>query len=181
IDIAVQSKLLGAEQVGIFYRRGPERMGASRYEQEFAQTKGVGIRHWAAPVRVLVDGGRRATGVLFARTSESPDGTLQLTDETFIVEADIVFKAVGQTLALELEGETPERSAGKLLVDNEGRTSVPGIWAGGDCVASGEDLTVTAVQQGKLAAISIDRHLRAETAPAGARPTIDPAAEPPRS
>lgn len=160
IDIAVQSKLLGAEQAGIFYRRGPEQMGASRYEQEFAQTKGVGIRHWAAPVRILVAGDGRVTGVLFARTLVSPDGALQLTDETFIVEADIVFKAVGQTLALELDGETPEWTAGKLVVDAEYRTTVPGIWAGGDCVADGDDLTVTAVQHGKLAAISIDRHLR---------------------
>ena len=160
IDIAVQTKLLGAEQVGIFYRRGPEQMGASRYEQDFARTRGVGIRHWAAPLRVLADGDARATGVLFARTELSADGTLQRTDETFSVEADVVFKAVGQALALEFDGAAFAQERGRLAVDGEGRTSIPGIWAGGDCVAAGDDLTVTAVQQGKLAAVSIDRYLR---------------------
>ena len=44
IDIAVQSKALGAEEVTMVYRRGQEHMNASRYEQEFAQTRGVTIR-----------------------------------------------------------------------------------------------------------------------------------------
>ena len=39
---------------------------------------------------------------------------------------------------------------------------MPGIWAGGDCVVGGDDLTVSAVQHGKLAAISIDRYLRSQ-------------------
>ena len=55
IDIAVQSKRLGAELVDIVYRRGQQQMGASRHEQEVAQTGGVGIRHWARPVRILGD------------------------------------------------------------------------------------------------------------------------------
>jgi glutamate synthase (NADPH/NADH) small chain len=50
-------------------------------------------------------------------------------------------------------------SRGRISVDDEGRTSVPGIWAGGDCVADGEDLTVAAVQDGKIAAESIHRTL----------------------
>ena len=36
---------------------------------------------------------------------------------------------------------------------------MPGVWAGGDCVAGGEDLTVAAVEDGKQAALSIDRAL----------------------
>ena len=54
IDIAVQSKRLGADVVEIVYRRGPEQMGASQYEQDFAQTSGVTIRHWSRPVKLLV-------------------------------------------------------------------------------------------------------------------------------
>ena len=45
------------------------------------------------------------------------------------------------------------------MVDEERSTSLPGVWAGGDCVAGGSDLTVSAVQDGKLAALSIDRFL----------------------
>jgi dihydropyrimidine dehydrogenase (NAD+) subunit PreT len=48
----------------------------------------------------------------------------------------------------------------RIVVDEQRRTSLPGVWAGGDCVHGGEDLTVTAVQDGKLAAISIDQFLR---------------------
>ena len=56
IDVAVQSKRLGAEQVHMVYRRGPEQMGASVFEQALAQTSGVTIHHWASPERIT---GRR--------------------------------------------------------------------------------------------------------------------------
>ena len=159
IDIAVQSRLLGAESVDLVYRRGPEAMGASAYEQSLAQTKGVQIRHWARPVRIIADG--RVLGVEFERTALDASGALTGTSAFFTLEADVVFKAVGQTLAFGAGEDDAAlgKHRGKLVVDEERRTSLPGVWAGGDCVADGDDLTVTAVQHGKLAAISIDRYL----------------------
>ena len=59
IDIASQTRRLGAEDVTIVYRRGPEDMGASVKEQTWAQTSGVRIKHWARPLRLL--GTRRRT------------------------------------------------------------------------------------------------------------------------
>jgi glutamate synthase (NADPH/NADH) small chain len=56
--------------------------------------------------------------------------------------------------------ETPELRDGKLVVDEQRRTSLKGVWAGGDCVAGGLDLTVSAVEDGKQAARSIDAALR---------------------
>jgi dihydropyrimidine dehydrogenase (NAD+) subunit PreT len=56
VDAAVQSKLLGAENVTIVYRRGQEKMSASGYEQEHAAQAGVRIIHNAAPVRVIGNG-----------------------------------------------------------------------------------------------------------------------------
>ena len=53
---------------------------------------------------------------------------------------------------------------GRIRIDGERRTSVPGIWAGGDCAAGGQDLTVAAVEDGKQAALSIDRALKSATA-----------------
>ena len=50
--------------------------------------------------------------------------------------------------------------SGKIVVKEDQATSLPGVWAGGDCVVGGDDLTVSAVQHGKVAAIAIDRHLR---------------------
>ena len=163
IDIAVQSKRLGAEIVDIVYRRGPGQMGASGYEQGFAQTSGVTIRHWARPVRIL--GEKFVTGVEFERTMLDDNGKLIGTGEKSTIEADVVFRAVGQLLGSDL----PESAAaslkmhnGKLSVSGDRKTSIDGVWAGGDCVAGGDDLTVTAVQDGKVAAHSIDRYLRGE-------------------
>ena len=99
--------------------------------------------------------------VEFETTRMAPGGRLEGTGQMFVLDADVVFKAIGQRLAASglLEVGLAFRD-GKIDVDENQATSVPGIWAGGDCVAGGEDLTVTAVQHGKLAAISIDRYLR---------------------
>jgi glutamate synthase (NADPH/NADH) small chain len=52
----------------------------------------------------------------------------------------------------------------RIAVDGALRTSVPGIYAGGDCVAPGQDLTVQAVQHGKLAALAIHNDIASEAA-----------------
>ena len=164
IDIAVQTKRLGAENVEIVYRRGPKEMGASTYEQEFAQTSGVKIRHWAKPKKLLIDG--RVAGMEFEKTKVDDNGKLAGTGETFSLNADVVFKAIGQTLSENALGAmtgTLELNKGKIVADDERKTSLPGVWAGGDCVYGGDDLTVSAVQDGKIAAIAIDRHLREES------------------
>jgi dihydropyrimidine dehydrogenase (NAD+) subunit PreT len=156
IDAATQAKRLGAEEVTIVYRRGAEAMNASRYEQELAQTDGVLIRHWLKPL-ALESRGNAVTGITFEYTRQE-DGKLVGTGERLTLACDQVFKAIGQKLddapALALQD-------GRIKVDGERRTSLAGIWAGGDCVAGGEDLTVVAVEDGKQAALSIDRALRA--------------------
>lgn len=156
IDIAVQSKLLGAEDVTIVYRRGPERMSASVHEQHVAQTRGVRIKYHLQPQRILGDGHVR--GVEFEYTESGADGRLTGTGETCTLPADIVFKAIGQTLAwedAEDDAGTLAIERGRIRVDAARRTSLTKVWAGGDCVTGGEDLTVAAVQDGKLAARDI--------------------------
>ncbi len=158
IDIAVQSKRLGAERVDIVYRRGPDQMGASEFEQQLAQTNGVTIHHWAAPKRIVGDG--HVTGIEFERTMLDADGKLKVTGETVTFFADVVFKAIGQRLDDAPAGMNIATERGRIVVDEEQRTSLDGVWAGGDCVLGGDDLTVSAVQHGKVAAISIDKQLR---------------------
>jgi glutamate synthase (NADPH/NADH) small chain len=157
IDIAVQTKKLGAEDVTLVYRRGPEQMGATDHEQEFAQVNGVRIKHWAKPVRLIGRDGA-IVGVELEYTRPDADGRAVGTGEKFVLECDQLFKAIGQTLALPESGLKTEK--GKITVDAEMRTGMAKVWAGGDCVASGTDLTVQSVQDGKIAAISIDRALR---------------------
>jgi glutamate synthase (NADPH/NADH) small chain len=155
IDASVQSRLLGSENVTLVYRRGRDRMGASRYEQDLAAQSGVRIVAGAQPLRVIGDGAVRE--IEFEYTEEGPGG-LRGTGQTFRLKADQVFRAIGQRLegvpaGLALAG-------GKIAVTGPGRTSLPGVWAGGDCAAGGDDLTVTAVAEGRDAAADIDAALR---------------------
>ena len=161
IDAAVQSKLLGAEEVTIAYRRGKEQMNASEFEQDLAAANGVTIRHWLQPKRVLAEAGK-VTGIELEYTTEI-DGRLSGTGETVVLAADQVFKAIGQSFEaspLNGSGATIAMDRGRIAVDAEGRTSNPKVWAGGDCVADArEDLTVAAVAAGRDAAESIHRAL----------------------
>jgi glutamate synthase (NADPH/NADH) small chain len=156
VDAAVQSKLLGAEEVTMVYRRGKEQMNASGFEQDLAASKGVAIRHWLAPRRVIAMDGK-VTGLELDYMALDASGALKPTGESTLIACDQVFKAIGQTLATDGEGVT--LAGGKIEVDAEGRTSMPKVWAGGDCATGGDDLTVTAVAEGRDAAESINRFL----------------------
>ena len=138
VDAAIQSKLLGAQTVTIAYRRGREKMSASRYEQDLAASHGVNLLFDVQPQAI-------APGqITFTRGGEA--------DQSLTLPADQVMRAIGQKLVplaqLALDG-------GKIAVDPRGRTSLQGVWAGGDCAAGGDDLTVTAVAQGRDAALDI--------------------------
>jgi glutamate synthase (NADPH/NADH) small chain len=164
IDVAVQAKLLGAELVTIVYRRGQDGMKASGYEQDLAQTHGVLIRTWARPVALEAEEHGVASAMVFERTREEA-GKLVGTGKTFSLETDMVFSAIGQVLTpASFGGEAALKGKdGRILVDAERRTSAPGVWAGGDCIHGGEDLTVSAVEDGKQAARSIDAALRGKS------------------
>jgi len=155
IDAAVQAKLLGADEVTMVYRRGKDQMNASTFEQDLAASKGVTIRHWMAPVRVLTSNGK-VTGIELEHTA-LVDGKLTGIGDKMTIAADQVFKAIGQTLAT--DGEGLSLAGGKIEVDDEGKTSMAKVWAGGDCATGGDDLTVTAVAEGRDAAESINRML----------------------
>ncbi|MBC7736635.1 MAG: NAD(P)-dependent oxidoreductase [Candidatus Saccharibacteria bacterium] len=141
VDAAVQSKLLGAQNVTMVYRRTKDRMSASLYEQEHATAAGVTILYGAAPKAITTD------GVVF---TYGPG-------DDFVLKADQVFKAIGQTLTGVPDG---------IVLDGPkiARTGPRGkVWAGGDCAAGGEDLTVTAVAEGRDAAEAIHAMLTGVT------------------
>lgn len=149
VDAAVQSKLLGAESVTIAYRRGREGMSASRYEQDLAASNGVNLMFNVQPK--ALHGNGSVTELELEYTAD--DGTgLKGTGETNRLPADQVFRAIGQTLTtdggLDLNGR-------KIAVSDSGQTSNPKVWAGGDCAAGGDDLTVTAVAEGRDAAMDM--------------------------
>lgn len=150
VDAAVQAKLLGALNVTLVYRRGRDRMNASVFEQDLAASKGVRIVTHAVPVAV------HGNGTVREIEFEYVDDNMKGTGQSLRLAADQVFKAIGQTL----EGEgLPALEGHKIKVDVAGRTSVDGVWAGGDCASGGDDLTVTAVAEGRDAAMDIDKAL----------------------
>ena len=128
-------------------------MSASVYEQDLAASKGVRLLFNAQPEAVSAD------GVELAYT-ETVDGQLRMTGETQVIMADMVLTAIGQTLTDAPAGLALHK--GKIKVTGAGATSVPGIWAGGDCATGGDDLTVTAVAEGRDAAEAIHATLMGE-------------------
>jgi dihydropyrimidine dehydrogenase (NAD+) subunit PreT len=161
VDAAIQSKLLGAENVTMVYRRGKSAMKASEYEQELAQTKGVKIIFCAQPVRLIEGDNGKVAAVEFEYTSQG-DGGLEGTGEIFTLDADMVFKAIGQKFfSSPVAGKTDvlKLKEGRIEVDENRHSTLKDVWAGGDCIAGGEDLTVAAVEDGKVAAQSIHQYL----------------------
>ena len=158
IDIAVQTKHLGAEHVTIVYRRSKSDMRASRHEQELAQISGVKIIHNAWPAEILTDA-EELSAVRFEYTRTNESGKLDGTGEHFTLPADVLFKAIGQKSAIDPDVFDLDCDKGQIVIDQEGRTSLAGVWAGGDCICDTQGLTVAAVENGKIAAQSIDRDL----------------------
>ncbi len=107
---------------------------------------------------VAIQGGDGVSGIELEYT-EVVDGRVKGTGETVTLAADQVFKAIGQTLDGAPDGVALE--GGKIAVTGAGRSSVASIWAGGDCATGGEDLTVTAVAEGRDAAMDIHSTLTA--------------------
>ena len=160
IDIAVQSKLLGAEQVTIAYRRGKNAMAASEYEQALAKKHDVQIQYNLSPKQLIADESN-VSAMEFDVMKSQNDGSTKATGENLTLKADVVFKAIGQKLVTDgLTDNSLELEKGRIVVDEHRKTSLTKVWAGGDCILDGDNLTVSAVQDGKLAAISINETLR---------------------
>lgn len=137
VDAAVQAKLLGAQNVTMVYRRGKDKMSASTHEQDHATSAGVRIIYGASPTQIL--GKTSVEAVVFTYEAGAP----------FTLAADQVFLAIGQALH-----GAPVEKYGSKLVKQVGK-----IWTGGDCAAGGADLTVTAVAEGRDAAMAIHAKL----------------------
>ncbi|WP_367161195.1 NAD(P)-dependent oxidoreductase (plasmid) [Kozakia baliensis] len=159
VDAAVQARRLGADEVTLVYRRGHEQMSATPVEREWAQTNGVTIRFWSSPVRMVLEDGA-LSGVEFSHGTATTNGRVIYDPaDTFIVHADMVLKAVGQTFIPDpISGESILVENGRIVVDDIYRTTMEGIYAGGDCTV-GEDLTVAAVRDGRNAAEAIHKAL----------------------
>jgi glutamate synthase (NADPH/NADH) small chain len=165
VDCATIAKRLGAERVTMVYRRTQKEMTAYPFEFEFAKKEGIEFRFLTQPVEVLLQDGR-VMGLKCVRMRlGAPDATgrpvpVPVAGSEFVLACDQVVKAIGQEkpALAELLGLKTEK--GFIKVDPDYQTSLPRVYAGGDCIrAKGPASTVMAVQDGKLAARAIHRRL----------------------
>lgn len=159
IDAATQSKRLGAKKVTLVYRRTEQEKPCTDYELDLARLDGCEVVWLAAPKEILGQNGR-VTGIVCEKMAlGEPDASGRRapvpTGETFTLEADMVIKAAGQMpFAQMLLDSGLALANGKIKVDANGATNLPGVFAGGDCVNGGREV-VDAVQAGKVGAKGI--------------------------
>ena len=168
IDCATIARRLGAERVTMIYRRSEEEMTAYAHEYDFVKREGVHVRFLTQPVRVVVQDGRVA-GLECVRVElGAPDASgrrspRHVPGSEFIIEADQVVKAIGQQAPSIADVFGLNTVSGRIRVNQDFETSVPRVYAGGDCIRiTGAASTVMGVQDGKLAAQAIHARLARE-------------------
>jgi dihydropyrimidine dehydrogenase (NAD+) subunit PreT len=165
IDVVTAAKRLGAEQVYMVYRRGPEEMSAFDYEYELAKHDAVTFVWNAAPVRVVGNAEGQVEALECIRTeSQGRKQPLRtVPGSEFRLPVDMVVKALGQKRRTELLEQITglELKSGCVVVNPDTmQTPNAKYFAGGDCVNGGGEV-VDAVAHGKRAALGIHAHLQA--------------------
>lgn len=165
IDCATVAKRSGADRVTMVYRRTEREMTAYAHEYEFVKKEGVEIEFLAQPVSVRsVEGEVRGLECvrmgLGAPDSSGRPAPEPISGSNFVIQADMIVKAIGQQTPSIARALGLETERGFIKVSSSLETSIPGIYAGGDCIrVKGAASTVMAVQDGKIAAASIHRRL----------------------
>jgi len=164
IDAARTAIRLGAEDVRVIYRRTQDEMPAYAEEIEQAIEEGIVLHTLTNPVEILSKDGKvtgvkcnaNKLGAFDASGRRRPEAE----EKVFIIDAEQVIMAIGQTLnCSEILGdvsvETSRSSTVIKINPDNGQTSVPWIFAGGDA-ATGPLTVITAVSGGEKAAVGID-------------------------
>jgi len=167
IDALTCSKRLGAERVTMYYRRGEDQMTAYQFEYDFAKAEGIEFRFFCAPAKIL--GETHVSAVEFVRTQIPAGGgkpsPVLVPDSEFVEKVDTVIRAIGQSRLRDVFNAAGiETDDGVVRVDDQLRTTRPGVWAAGDCIfekGMREAMVVEAAEQGKIVARSVDAFLGA--------------------
>lgn len=167
IDAAIAAVRLGAAEVHLLYRRGPEQMSAFPFEYEHAKQEGVRFLWHVQPVAVSGDASVRALSLI--TLEPSADGPLIPRPGTeFTLEIDLILLAIGQATHTDLlrasadTGPKVQLERGRVVIDRAtGQTSHPKFFAGGDCTNGGREV-VDAVADGKRAGVGIAAWLGAQ-------------------
>lgn len=173
MDSARTALRLGAESI-VVYRRSREEMPARGEEIHHAEEEGVVFHLLTNPVRILTDANKRVTGMECLRMElGEPDASgrrrpVPVPGSEFIVQADTIIVAIGNQPNPLVPQTAPEIELGRRGTINADpttmMTSKPGVFAGGDIV-SGAATVISAMGQGKQAALNMHRYLMGEDPP----------------
>jgi glutamate synthase (NADPH/NADH) small chain len=155
MDAASECARMGAEEVFLVYRRSREDMGAYDFEYDLAKSVGVKGLFNLSPVEIT--GNERVEGIKFVKTETKNGKPEAIPSSEFELPCDWVVKATGQSKQkhlLDMIDGLDFDASGKILVNENGRTSHPKYYAAGDAVSGGQEV-VNAVANGKKAARAI--------------------------
>jgi dihydropyrimidine dehydrogenase (NAD+) subunit PreT len=163
IDAATQAKRLGAKEVTLVYRRTEAEKPCTDVELAIAKLDGCEIVWLAAPKEVKGNGNKVSQLVCTVMKLGEPDASGRRspidTGETITLDVDMIIKAAGQVPFEELINQLElQNSKGKISIDSNCMTTIPGIFSGGDAVNGGKEV-VDAVQAGKDGAKGILTYL----------------------
>jgi glutamate synthase (NADPH/NADH) small chain len=167
MDSARTAVRLGAEKVYLLYRRSEKEMPARIEEVEHTKEEGVEFHVLQSPKRIIGDENLHITAIecLKYRLGE-PDESgrrrpIPIEGSEFQIEVDTVIIAIGNAANPLIHQTTPDlqfNKWGNIIVDENCKTSIEGVYAGGDIVL-GAATVILAMGQGRIAAAAINRYL----------------------
>lgn len=170
MDAARCAKRLGAETVYIVYRRSEAELPARREEVEHAKEEEIVFKLLTNPVEILTDADDNVVGLRCIRMElGEPDASgrrrpVEVAGSEFDMEVDCVIMALGTSpnpLLKQTTAGLETQRRGEIVADENGRTSLEGVYAGGDAV-TGAATVILAMGAGKTAAKAIDEYIRSK-------------------
>ena len=168
MDAARSALRLGAEEVSIVYRRSLEELPARHEEVEHAMEEGIQFRLLTNPTEILGDESGFVRGMTCLRMKlGEPDASgrrspVEVPGSEFLLECDCVIMAIGTSpnplIKSTTEGLEVNRRGGIVVEESTGKTTLDGVYAGGDAV-TGAATVILAMGAGKTAAKAIDEYL----------------------
>ena len=170
MDAVRTAKRLGADEASIVYRRSEEEMPARNEEIHHAKEEGIKFMNLVNPIEFISDdqGSVVAAKCLRMELGE-PDESgrrrpVPMEGSEFVMDVDMVVIAVGNGSNPLISQTTPEIETnkwGNIVADEDGRTSMEGVFAGGDIVSGGATV-ILAMGAGRKSAVAINEYLKAK-------------------
>ena len=166
MDAARTALRLGAE-VHVVYRRSEAELPARAEEVHHAKEEGIIFDLLTNPTEILADENGWVKGIKCVKMElGEPDASgrrspVEIKGSEYVLDVDMVVMAIGQGPNPLLKQTTPEletNKRGNIVANEEGATSIPGVFAGGDIV-TGAATVISAMGAGKKAALAIDEYL----------------------